>query len=68
MIFKDFIGVFLRLCNCLAIFNVDEILRFKGPLVKRLRLRPLTPATGVRFSHGSFLICLDHIGQNGYKL
>ena len=24
-----------------------------GPLVKRLRLRPLTPASGVRFSHGS---------------
>ncbi len=26
----------------------------QGPLVKRLRLRPLTPATGVRFSHGSY--------------
>ena len=24
-----------------------------GPLVKRLRRRPLTPQTGVRFSHGS---------------
>ena len=24
-----------------------------GPLVKRLRHRPLTPVTGVRFSHGS---------------
>ena len=24
-----------------------------GPLVKRLRRRPLTPETGVRFSHGS---------------
>ena len=29
-----------------------------GPLVKRLRLRPLTPATGVRFSHGSPKRCL----------
>ena len=24
-----------------------------GPLVKRLRRRPLTPETGVRFPHGS---------------
>ena len=28
-----------------------------GPLVKRLRLRPLTPATGVRFPHGSPKTC-----------
>ena len=26
---------------------------FRGPLVKRLRLRPLTPASGVRFPYGS---------------
>ena len=30
-----------------------------GPLVKRLRRRPLTPQTGVRFSYGSPNIPVD---------
>ena len=34
-----------------------------GPLVKRLRLRPLTPASGVRFSHGS-----PRLGEEGTSL
>ena len=32
-----------------------------GPLVKRSRRRPLTPQTGVRFSHGSPKFSLDRI-------
>ena len=39
-----------------------------GPLVKRLRLWPLTPATRVRFPHGSPFFksfCLYLVGVNG---
>ena len=35
--------------------------RSQGPLVKRSRRRPLTPQTGVRFSHGSPLFNLIEV-------
>ena len=39
-----------------------------GPLVKRLRRRPLTPQTGVRFPHGSpNFILADSGGRYGNK-
>ena len=44
-----------------------------GSMVKRLRLRPLTAATGVRFSHGSpmrndQLRFSGKVGTNGYEV
>ena len=39
--------IFIRRCDIIYMFQR------KGPLVKRLRLRPLTATSGVRFSHGS---------------
>ena len=35
------------------------LLRLYGPLVKRLRHRPFTAVTGVRFSHGSLILWLS---------
>ena len=36
-----------------------------GPLVKRLRRRPLTPQTGVRFPHGSPIQEMDWLAGGG---
>ena len=42
-----------RWCTILSLIFWESLKTRCGPLVKRSRRRPLTPQTGVRFSHGS---------------
>ena len=48
--------------------QTDEPVGKCGPLVKRLRHRPLTPVTGVRFPHGSpsFMILTRNRTREGF--
>ena len=39
-----------------SIVGERNIPKYYGPLVKRLRHRPFTAVTGVRFPHGSFRV------------